>query len=154
MSADEACDSKVEKQLPKAPKAVGSYVPAIKFGNVIVTSGQLPIENGQIAFEGKVPEIVDPEEATDAAELAAVNCVAQIEATLGDLKRITQIVRVEGYVNSNDDFTGQPGVMDGASDWLESKFGATVGRHTRIAVGVNALPLNAAVEVVIWATFE
>lgn len=143
-------------ELPEAPAAVGAYVPVLRYGNTVVTSGQLPMKGGKLAFSGKVgSEIPDlpVEQATEAARVAAINCLSQIKACIGSLDRVTQIVRVEGFVNSADGFHAQPQVMNGASHLLADVFG-DAGRHTRIAVGVNELPLDAAVEVVVWAQVE
>ncbi len=138
-------------ELPEAPAAVGSYVPVIQFRNMVVTSGQLPMVVGELAFKGKIGSDLTAEDGAEAAKVATVNCLAQIKAVLGDLSRVQQIVRVEGFVNSADGFTAQPAVMNGASNLLSEIFGE-LGRHTRIAVGTNELPLDAAVEVVVWAT--
>lgn len=151
MSAVETRLEELGLTLPDAPAAVGSYVPAVQFNNMVVTSGQLPMVAGELAFKGKVGADLSAEDAAEAAKVAALNCLAQIKATVGSLDRVLQIVRVEGFVNSADGFTSQPAVMNGASNLLGDIFGEP-GRHTRIAVGSNELPLDAAVEVVIWAT--
>ena len=153
MTAIEARLEALGLTLPDAPAAVGSYVPAVQFGNMVVTSGQLPMVSGELAFKGKVGADLSTEEAAEAAKVAALNCLAQIKATVGSLDRVTQIVRVEGFVNSAPGFTAQPAVMNGASNLLGEVFGEP-GRHTRIAVGSNELPLDTAVEVVIWATVD
>ncbi len=136
--------------LPVAPAPVASYVPAIRFGNVVVTSGQLPMVGKELVFKGKLGKQLHEEDGVNAARLCALNALAQIKAVIGDLDHVKQIVRVEGYVQSADDFNKQPSVVNGASDLLVQAFGDK-GKHTRIAVGVNELPLDAAVELVIWA---
>lgn len=136
--------------LPAAPAPVASYVPAIRFGNVVVTSGQLPMVGKELVFKGKLGKQLHEEDGVNAARLCALNALAQIKAVIGDLDHVKQIVRVEGYVQSADDFNKQPAVVNGASDLLVQAFGDK-GKHTRIAVGVNELPLDAAVELVIWA---
>lgn len=140
-------------ELPAAPAAVGAYVPAIRTGNWVVTSGQLPFVGKTLAFKGKVGEAVTLEDGANAARLAALNGLAQIKGLIGSLENIKQIVRVEGYVNSARQFHDQAQVMNGASNFLAELFG-DAGRHTRIAVGASELPLDAAVEVVIWAEVE
>jgi len=120
---------------------------------MVVTSGQLPMVAGELAFKGKIGADLSAEDGAAAAKTATLNCLAQIKAVVGDLDRVHQVVRVEGFVNSAAGFTAQPAVMNGASNLLSEVFGES-GRHTRIAVGTNELPLDAAVEVVIWATIQ
>lgn len=135
---------------PAAPQAIGDYVPVIRYGNTVVTSGQLPMQDGTLQASGKVGQDLSVEEAADAARLAALNCLAQIRTCVESLDEVTQIIRVEGFVNSATDFHAQAQVMNGASQFLADVFG-DAGRHTRIAVGVSELPIDAAVEVVVWA---
>lgn len=137
-------------EFPEAPVAIGDYIPVIRFGDTVVTSGQLPMQDGSMTASGKVGQDITVEEGAAAARVAALNCLAQIRNCVGSLDIVKQIVRVEGFVNSADGFHSQPQVLNGASNLLAEIFGAA-GRHTRIAVGVNELPLNAAVEVVVWA---
>lgn len=136
--------------IPHAPEAVGSYIPVVRTGNLVITSGQLPMVGKELMFKGKVGKDLHEEEGFHAARMCALNAIAQIKACIGNLDRITRIVRVEGYVQSADGFSKQPQVVNGASELLAQAFGE-IGRHTRIAVGVNELPLNAAVEIAIWA---
>ncbi len=138
-------------ELPDAPAAVGAYVPAVAFQNLVVTSGQLPFVGKTLAFTGKVGGNLTVEDGAKAARIAAINAVAQLKAALGSLDRVQQIVRVEGYVNSATGFHSHATVMNGASNVIAEIFG-DVGRHTRIAVGASELPLDAAVEVVVWAS--
>ena len=121
-----------------------------RIGNLVVTSGQLPVAGKEVMFKGKVGSQLREEEAYHAAKMCALNALAQIKACLGSLDRVSRIVRVEGYVQSADGFSQQPQVINGASELLVQAFG-DAGKHTRIAVGVNELPLNAAVVIVIWA---
>jgi enamine deaminase RidA (YjgF/YER057c/UK114 family) len=136
--------------LPTPPEVLGFYVPVMKVGNLVVTSGQLPMAGKELMFKGKVGTELHEESAFHAAKMCALNALAQIKSCIGSLDRITRIVRVEGYVQSADGFTRQPQVINGASELLVQAFG-DAGKHTRIAVGVNELPVNAAVELVIWA---
>lgn len=136
--------------IPTAPEAIGFYVPVIRTGNLVVTSGQLPMVGKELMFKGKVGKDLHEEEGFHAARMCALNALAQIKACIGDLDKVTRIVRVEGFVQSADGFTKQPQVINGASELLVQAFG-DIGRHTRIAVGVNELPINAAVELVVWA---
>ncbi|MGZ0173145.1 MAG: RidA family protein [Planctomycetales bacterium] len=138
-------------EFPEAPAAIGDYIPVVQFGDMVVTSGQLPMQDGAMTASGKIGTDLTVEEGAVAARVAALNCIAQIRSCVGSLDHVTRIVRVEGFVNSADGFHSQPQVLNGASNLLVEVFGE-VGRHTRIAVGVNELPLNAAVEVVVWAT--
>ena len=137
-------------EIPTAPEAIGFYVPVLRIGNLVITSGQLPIVDKELLFKGKVGKDLHEEDGTNAARICALNALAQIKSCIGNLDRVTQIVRVEGYVQSAEGFTQQPAVINGASELLVQAFG-DVGKHTRIAVGANELPMNAAVELVVWA---
>lgn len=148
----EAKLKELEIQLPSAPAPVGYYVPAIKTGNLAITSGQLPVSGTDVLFTGKVGSSVGELEAHNAARLCALNALAQLKVCLGSLDKITRIIRVEGYVQSAPGFSAQAGVVNGASRLMVDIFGEA-GKHSRIAVGVAELPLNAAVEVCIWAEF-
>ena len=132
-------------ELPPAAKPVGAYVPYLRTGNLIFTSGQLPLQEGRLIFEGKVGSDLTLEQGYEAARVTALNALAQIKAAVGDLEKVVKIVRLEGFVNSAPGFTGQPKVLNGASEFLIEIFGER-GRHTRYAVGTNELPLNAPVE--------
>lgn len=133
--------------LPPAPKPVAAYVPFVRTGNLVFVSGQLPSRDGKVAFTGQVPASITPEAAAEAARLATLNALSVLrDACAGDLDRVLRIVRLGVFVCSADGFAGQPAVANGASDLLLSLFG-DAGRHARAAVGVNALPLNAVVEV-------
>jgi enamine deaminase RidA (YjgF/YER057c/UK114 family) len=133
-------------ELPEAPKPLGSYVPFVRTGNLIYLSGMLPMQEGKLTKTGRVGETVSLEEAAAAAKIAAINGLAVLKSAIGSLAKARRCVRIEGYVASAENFTDQPKVLNGASDFLFAVFGET-GRHTRTAVGVNILPLNAPVEV-------
>lgn len=149
MSAIESKLTELGFPLPVAPGPVGAYVPVIRTGNLVLTSGQLPLIGKQLAFEGKLGDQLHEQEGWNAARLCAVNALAQIKVCLGSLERVRQVVRVEGYVNSAPGFRAQPQVVNGASELFTELFG-DAGKHTRIAVGVAELPLNAAVELSVW----
>lgn len=136
-------------ELPPAPAAVGFYVPVLRTGDLVITSGQLPFVGKQIAFEGKLGENLHDQQGYDAARLCALNALAQIKACVGSLDAVRRVVRVEGYVHSAPGFRAQPHVLNGASELLVELFGEA-GRHTRIAVGVAEMPLNAAVQLAVW----
>ena len=150
MSNIEARLRELGLELPVAPPAVGAYVPVVRTGNLVVTSGQLPFIGKQIAFEGKVGGNLHEQDGWNAARLCAVNALAQIKACVGSLDNVKRIVRVEGYVHSAPNFHGQPQVLNGASELLVELLG-DAGRHTRIALGVAEMPLNAAVQLSLWA---
>lgn len=136
--------------LPAAPAAVGAYVPWVRFGNLVVISGQLPFENGQIKYSGKVGAEITEADGYQAARLCAINGLAQLKSAVGSLDKIKQIIRVEGYVHSAAGYHGQPKVLNGASELIGAVFGDR-GRHTRVALGISEMPLNAAVQVCLWA---
>jgi enamine deaminase RidA (YjgF/YER057c/UK114 family) len=149
MSAIEAKLHELGHELPIAPPPVGAYVPLIRTGNLVVTSGQLPFIGKQVAFVGKVGSQLNEQDGWNAARVCAVNALAQIKACVGSLEKVKRIVRVEGYVHSAPGFQGQPHVLNGASELLVELFG-DAGRHTRIALGVAEMPLNAAVQLCLW----
>ena len=135
--------------VPEVSKPVAAYVPAIQDGRRIYTSGQLPMVSGAIVQTGKVGEghgLVPPEDAKKLAELCALNAIAAIKSIVGDLDKVTQVVKLVGFVASDPAFTGQPGVINGASELMGKAFG-DAGIHARSAVGVAVLPLDAPVEV-------
>ena len=132
--------------LTDPPAPAGAYVPAIVDGHHVLTSGQLPLVDGALPVTGHVGAEVDPEQAKEMARLCAINALAAIRGAIGDLDRVEQVVKVVGFVSSAPDFTGQPGVVNGASELLGEVFGAA-GEHARSAVGVAALPLGTPVEV-------
>jgi enamine deaminase RidA (YjgF/YER057c/UK114 family) len=131
--------------LPTVVTPLASYVPARRSGSFVYTSGQLPIVDGALLRTGKVGADVSPEDAAGLARTAALNALAAVDAVVG-LDAVVGVVKVVGFVASTPDFTGQPGVVNGASDLLGEVFGAA-GAHARSAVGVAALPLDAPVEI-------
>ncbi|HUU85246.1 MAG TPA: RidA family protein [Phycisphaerae bacterium] len=131
--------------LPPVAVPVGSYVPALQSGREVLTSGQLPMRDGQLTCTGKVGTDVSLEEAAAGAELAVLNALAAVASVVGGIDRIERIVRVCVFVNSAAGFTDQPKVANGASNLLAKIFG-DAGKHVRSAVGVAELPLGAAVE--------
>jgi enamine deaminase RidA (YjgF/YER057c/UK114 family) len=133
-------------ELPEVASPVAAYVPAVRTGAYVYTSGQLPMVQGSLAATGKVGTDVTPERAKELAQTCALNALAAIKAEIGDLARITRVVKVVGFVASDPSFTGQPGVINGASELLGAVFG-DAGVHARSAVGVAVLPLDAPVEV-------
>ncbi len=132
--------------LADPPAPAGAYVPAIVDGDHVLTSGQLPLVDGALPVTGHVGAEADPERAKELARACVVNALSAIRSVVGDLDRVEQVVKVVGFVSSAPDFTGQPGVVNGASELLGEVFG-TAGEHARSAVGVAALPLGAPVEV-------
>lgn len=145
MSVEETLTS-MGLTLPQVAPPLASYVPAVRTGNLVFCSGQLPTIQGEMKQRGKVGGEVTLDEAYDLAQTAALNALAAVKSCIGNLDQISQVVRVTGYVSSASGFTDQPMVVNGASDFLEKVFGDK-GKHTRVAVGVYQLPLNAAVEV-------
>lgn len=131
--------------LPTVAAPVAAYVPAVRTGNQVWTSGQLPFVDGQLAATGKVGDDVTPEEATRLARTAALNALAAVDALVG-IDNVTRVLKVVGYVASSEGFTGQPAVVNGASNLMGEIFGEA-GAHARAAVGVAELPLGAPVEV-------
>lgn len=138
--------------LPVPPKPAGSYIPVVISGNLAFVSGQIPMQDGKVAYTGKVPTEKTLEEAQSAARICAINILAQLKANLGSLDRVSKIVRVSGFVNSASDFTEHPKIINAASDLFFEIFGEK-GKHTRIAVGVSSLPLNSTVEIDMIAEF-
>lgn len=132
--------------LPKAPTPAGSYVPVVITTNYAFVSGQIPIKDGKVIYTGKVMKDLSTEDATNAARLCVINALAQLKAELGNLDRITKIVRLSGFVNAAPDFVDHPKIINGASELLTEIFGQK-GKHSRIAIGVSSLPLNSAVEI-------
>jgi enamine deaminase RidA (YjgF/YER057c/UK114 family) len=132
--------------IPDVAPPVAVYVPAVQTGNLVYTSGQLPLVSGVLMGTGKVGADVAPELATRMAAQCALNAIAAVRALVGDLDRVVRVVKVVGFVASDPGFSGQPGVVNGASELLGAAFGEA-GVHARSAVGVAVLPLDAPVEV-------
>jgi enamine deaminase RidA (YjgF/YER057c/UK114 family) len=132
--------------VPDVATPVATYVPAVRTGNHVYTAGQLPMRDGQLTLTGKVGAEVSAEDAFDCARLCALNGLAAVASVVGDLSRVVRVVKLVVFVASAADFTGQPGVANGASDLVGEVFG-DAGQHARSAVGVAVLPLDAPVEV-------
>lgn len=135
--------------LPAAPPAVGSYVGVVRAGNLVVTSGQLPWKDGKLVHIGRLGEPLTVDQGYEAARQCAINALAQIQNAIGDLEKVKQVVRVEGYVHCAAGFRQQPQVLNGASELLNAVFGEH-GKHTRIALGIADMPLDAPVQLVVW----
>ena len=146
MSAVEDRLAELGVTLPQVAAPVAAYVPTARSGNLVWTSGQLPFVDGKLSATGKVGAEVDADTAKSLAQTCALNAIAAIAAEIGDLDRVRRVVKVVGFVASDPSFTGQPGVINGASEFLGEVFGDR-GRHARSAVGVAVLPLDAPVEV-------
>lgn len=131
-------------ELPDVPAPAGAYVPAARTGNLVYTAGQVPFVNGQVAGTGKVGQEVSPEEAKGLARICALNALAAVHDLVG-IDSIVRVVKVVGFVASAEGFTGQPAVVNGASELFGEVFG-DAGRHARSAVGVAELPLGVPVE--------
>lgn len=133
-------------ELPEVAKPLAAYIPAKQVGNLIMTSGQVPLVKGVINFVGKVGSDLTEEEGQKAAQICALNCLAAIKGVIGNLDKIVEVVKLTVFVASDKDFTAQPKVANGASELIGKIFGES-GKHVRSAVGVTSLPLNASVEI-------
>ena len=132
-------------KLPTPPTPAGSYVPAVRTGNLLYISGQIPMEDGKVVFTGKVSD-ENLETAQKSAKMCAINILAQLKRELGDLEKVSKIVRLSGFVNSAPEFSQHPKVINSASDLFFEIFGEK-GKHSRIAVGVASLPLDSMTEI-------
>jgi len=139
--------------LPAVAKPVASYTPAVVSGNLVFTSGQLPFIDGVLPQTGKLGAGVDADAAKGYARQCALNALAAVKLVIGDLDRVTRVVKVVGFVASVPEFSGQPGVINGASEFLNEVFGEA-GIHARSAVGVPVLPLDSPVELEIIVEFK
>lgn len=142
-------DSKLEQlglKLPEVPTALGLYLPAQRSGQLLFVSGQLPMEDGQVTYTGKLGRDLSIEQGQQAARLAVLRCLAVVRNCITHWNEINQVVRLTGYVQCDDNFYDHPQVINAASELLENLFG-TAGKHARSAVGVNALPMNACCEI-------
>ncbi len=149
MSAVEDRLAELGLTVPDVAPPAGAYVPALREGNLVFTSGQLPMVSGDLPQTGKVgdgPDLVAADDAKALAQTCALNAIAAVKSVVGDLDRVTRVVKVVGFVASDPSFTGQPGVVNGASELLVKAFG-DAGVHARSAVGVAVLPLDSPVEV-------
>ena len=133
--------------IPELPKALANYVPYKIVGKTMYISGQAPVKNGELIYKGKVGSDITVEDGIEAARLCVINIIAAVKTGLeGDWSKLDSFVKLTGYVNCQDTFTDQPKIINGASDMLVEIF-ADQGRHSRVAVGSNALPLGIAVEI-------
>lgn len=153
MSAMDVRLAELGIEIPDVAKPVAAYVPAVITGNLVFTSGQLPFIDGALPATGKVGAEVSPEVAKDLARTCVLDGLAAARGVLGSLDRITRVVKVVGFVASDPSFTGQPAVINGASELLGEIFG-DAGQHARSAVGLTVLPLDAPVEVEFVFEFE
>lgn len=133
-------------EIPNAPQALGSYVPAVRTGNLVFLSGILPLVDGQLLRHGRVGEQISADDAEEDARRAVLNALAVLRSYLGSLNAVKRCVKITGYIASSPDFTEQPKIMNAASDLLHEIFGET-GRHARAAIGATVLPLNSPVEI-------
>ena len=131
--------------IPQAAKPLAAYIPAVKSGDLVYTSGQLPTQDGKLVWTGKVGDAITAEQGAEAARLCALNCLAALN-TVSSVENVVQILKVTGFVNSAAGFTDQPTVMNGASELVKAIFGDS-GVHARSAIGMAELPRNASVEV-------
>ena len=133
--------------IPELPKALANYVPFKIIGKTLYISGQAPVQNGELIYKGKVGSDITIEEGIEAAKLCVINVIAAVKNGIeGDWDKLDSFVKLTGYVNCKDNFIDQPKIINGASDMLVDIFGDQ-GRHSRVAVGSNALPLGIAVEI-------
>lgn len=146
MSAVESRLADLGLTVPEVVPPVAAYVPAVRSGSYVYTAGQLPMAAGSLLATGKVGGEVTPEQGKELAQQCALNAIAAVKMVVGDLDKVVRVVKVVGFVASTPDFTGQPGVVNGASELLGAAFGEA-GVHARSAVGVAVLPLDAPVEV-------
>lgn len=133
-------------EVPEVAKPLAAYIPARKIGNLVMTSGQVPLVKGQLIYAGKVGLDLSEEEGQKAAEICALNCLAAVKGVIGDLDKIEEILKLTVFVNSTDGYTAQPKIANGASELIGKIFGDK-GLHARSAVGVSGLPINAPVEI-------
>ncbi len=146
MSAVEEKIAELGLKLPEVVPPLATYQPAVRSGSYVFTSGQLPMVDGALPATGKVGAEVSPEQAKELAATCALNALAAVKSVIGDLDKIRRVVKVVGFVASAPEFTGQPGVLNGASELLGEILGDK-GVHARSAVGVAVLPIDAPVEV-------
>jgi enamine deaminase RidA (YjgF/YER057c/UK114 family) len=146
MSSPEQRLADLGLSIPEVAKPVAAYVPAVRTGGYVLTSGQLPLREGELLFTGKVGGGVSEDEGYACARQCALNALAAVKAEVGDLSAVTRVVKATVFVASTPHYTGQPKVANGASELLGDVFG-DAGQHARSAVGVAVLPLDAPVEV-------
>ncbi|MEZ7995381.1 MAG: enamine deaminase RidA (YjgF/YER057c/UK114 family) [Aquiluna sp.] len=152
--------SKVEQRLselgltlPQVATPAGAYLPAMISGNLVFTAGQIPLVEGKLMATGKLGAEITVEYGAEIAQRCALNALAAVKSVIGDLDRVKQIVKIVGFVSSVPEFTSQPAVINGASEFLQQVFG-DAGQHARSAVGVSVLPLDAPVEIELIVEFS
>lgn len=152
--------SKVEQRLselgltlPQVATPAGAYLPAMISGNLVFTAGQIPLVEGKLMATGKLGAEITVEYGAEIAQRCALNALAAVKSVIGDLDRVKQIVKIVGFVSSVPEFTSQPAVINGASEFLQQVFG-DAGKHARSAVGVSVLPLDAPVEIELIVEFS
>ena len=133
-------------EIPEVAKPLAAYIPAKQVGDLIMTSGQVPLVKGEIKYKGKIGKELTEEDGQKAAQICALNCLAAIKGVIGNLDKIIEVVKLTVFVASAENFTAQPKVANGASELIGKIFGEP-GKHVRSAVGVTSLPLDAAVEI-------
>jgi enamine deaminase RidA (YjgF/YER057c/UK114 family) len=138
--------SNLNVTIGEVARPLASYAPAVRTGNLVYVSGQLPLEAGRLVFKGHVGQDIAIDRAALAARLCAINALAALKSEIGDLERVKRIVRVNGYISCVPEFIEHPKVLNGASDFLVEVFGER-GKHSRIAIGVSSLPLEAPIEI-------
>ena len=142
-------EEKIKKMgitIPEVVKPLAAYIPAMQVGNLVMTSGQVPISEGKVKYTGKVGKDLSEEEGKEAAKLCALNCLSAIKSVIGSFDKIKKVVKLTVFISSAEGFTAQPKVANGASEFIAEIFGEA-GKHVRSAVGVSELPLNSAVEI-------
>ena len=140
-------------ELPPAPKPAGAYLTVIRSGNLVVTAGQLPWKGDKLLHAGKLGTQLTVQQGYEAARQAGLNALAQIKACVGDLDKVKQVLRLEGYVLCGPGFRDHPQVLNGCSELLNAVFGDK-GRHTRTAVGIHEMPFDSPVQLIVWAEVE
>lgn len=136
----------MEITIPEPVKPLAAYIPAMQVGNLVMTSGQVPIASGAVKYQGKVGKDLSEEEGKEAAKLCAINCLSAVKSVIGSLDKINRVLKLTVFIASAEGFTAQPKVANGASELIGEIFGEA-GKHVRSAVGVSELPLNSAVEI-------
>ncbi|MFN3480267.1 MAG: RidA family protein [Thermodesulfovibrionales bacterium] len=132
--------------LPPAPQPLGAYLPCVRSGNLLFLSGILPLREGKLLRTGKVGESLTIEEAKEEARQVIINALSIVKATIGTLDLLSRCLKLNGYIASSPDFIEQPAVLNAASELLYNIFG-DAGKHARVAIGVNTLPLNSPIEI-------
>lgn len=133
-------------EIPELPKPLGSYIPIVRTGNLVFLSGILPLKNGKLIREGKVGKEIKPEDAMEDAKTIVINALSILKSHIGTLNNVKRCVKMTGYIASSDDFIEQPKILNAASELLFKIFGEK-GKHARVAIGVNVLPLNSPLEI-------